>query len=94
MVLVSTVAWDATLYPDGVEFRVFIKRRKSYSQIERIDALKTVATRNVVIVWKDSVFAFVGNVRDEESFYEVLQFFRRKGLPLSDSARQLLDAPG
>lgn len=81
------------LYPDGVEFRVFIKRKKDYSQIERIDALETFATHNVIIVWKDSAFAFVGNVRDANLFRDVLRFFQRKQLPLSDSARQVLDAP-
>jgi hypothetical protein len=60
------------LYADGIEFRVFIKRKKSYSQVERIEALETFATHNVIIVWKDSAFAFVGNVRDEKLFHEYL----------------------
>lgn len=81
------------LLADGVEFRVFIKRKKSYSQVERIDALETFATHNVIIVWKDSAFAFVGNVRDKELFREVLRFFQRRQLRLSDSARQALNAP-
>jgi len=81
------------LYDDGVEFRVFIKRKKSYADIERVDAARTVLTDNVVFVWKDSVFTFTANVRGEALLRELLHLLEHRGVPLSDSARRVLDAP-
>jgi hypothetical protein len=78
------------LYEDGLEFRVFIKRRKSYADIERVLARQRIWTDNVSILWKDSVFAFTANVRGKELLQELLRFLQRRGVPLGESATRVL----
>ncbi len=89
----NSIAPLLQLYGDGAKFRVFIPRRKSYGDIELVDARQTIGTQNVRLVWKDSNFTFVGNLGDAENLRTLLAFFEQKGAPLSDNARRLLHAP-
>ncbi|HEV2800727.1 MAG TPA: hypothetical protein VGW12_09530 [Pyrinomonadaceae bacterium] len=79
------------LFRDTVRTRVIRAQRKPLSSIERVNCLRTVGTRNVEIIWRDSLFTFSGNVEDDDWLAAVLCFFRRCGVPLSDRARQYLD---
>jgi hypothetical protein len=81
------------LYEDRLEFRVFIKGRKSYADIERVLAHHGLGTDNIVFFWKDSAFAFTANVKGKELLQEILGFLQRRGVPLDESALKILNAP-
>jgi len=68
------------------------KRRRDYTQIERVEASQGLWTQNVVFVWKESNFTFAGNLIHEQRLRELLRFLERKGLPLADSVRRVLAA--
>ena len=79
------------LYNDSVEFRVFIQRRKSYTDIERVEIARSFLTDNVIFVWKDSVFTFTANVSGEKILQELARFLQRHGVPLAESAQQVVN---
>ncbi len=89
----NSIAPLLKLYDDHIEYRVILKGKKDYAQIERIEAVQGFGTQNVILIWRDSNFTFTGNLRQEEWLRELLRFFQRRQLPLSASALQVLDAP-
>jgi len=88
----NSIAPLLVLYDDGLECRVFFKRRRDYSQVERVEAAQGLWTQNVVFVWKDDNFTFIGNLIHKQRLRELLRFLERKGLPLADSALKVLEA--
>ena len=86
----NSIAPLLMVYADGVQFRVFIQRKKGFADIERVDAVQGFLTQNVIIIWKDSAFAFVGNLDDVDNLRALLQFFQRRGVPLGEKAQRLL----
>lgn len=87
----NSIAPLLRLFADGVEFRVFIPRKKSFADIERVDAAQGFATQNVIFIWKDSAFAFVGNVGDADNLRAVLRFLQKRGVLLGETARRVLE---
>ncbi len=81
------------LYDDGVEFRVFVRGKKNYADIERVQARRGFMTENIIFFWKDSPFTFTANVGGRECLTELLQFLQARGVPLDESARKILAAP-
>lgn len=80
------------LYPDAIETRVYRKRRRPYSEIERVHVVTAPWTRNVEIDWRGSVLTFAANVRQEPWRRAVLRFLADRGAPLTPAARHLLPA--
>ena len=75
----NSIAPLLVLYDDGLECRVF-KRRRDYSQVERVEASQGLWTQNVVFVWKDDSFTFIGNLIHEQRLRELLRFLERRVL--------------
>ena len=86
----NSIAPLLRLSADSIEFRVIIQRKKSYMDIERVDAAQGFATQNLAIIWKDSAFAFVGNLGDADNLRTVLQFLQKRGVPLGKTAQRVL----
>jgi hypothetical protein len=86
----NSAAPKLVLYLDHLAYRVLGSRRKAYAEIETVGALQGFGTQNVLLVWKGSLLAFSGNLGRADALVEVLRFFQRRRLPLSDRAKALL----
>ena len=80
------------LYPDEIECKVLFTRRRTYSEIRRIEVQTTWATRNVEFVWHGSVVTFTANVRTDAWRLALLGLLDAKGAALAAAARGLLQA--
>lgn len=78
------------LHEDALEGRVIRSWKKPLSAIEEVSAFMSLGARHVTIIWRDSPFTFTASVRTEEWRRAVLDFFARKGVPLSDAAREAI----
>lgn len=78
------------LFDDRLECRVLRARSRPITVIESIDIVQARGTNNLRVLWRDSSWAFVANVRTEDLLRELVAFFHRKGVGLSDRAARLL----
>lgn len=88
------------LFADSIKFKVVLTGAKSYSAIDSIDVelnvlsvTKLGRSQNIIIFFKDSIFAYRANIREKEDLLELLRFFQRKSVPLSDRLRELSSQP-
>ena len=79
------------LYENRLEFKVFRRRQRAYSEIRRVEVATLFLTRNVEIVWTDSPLTFAANIRGDDWRRAVLELLARKGAPLSPAARALIE---
>lgn len=79
------------LFEEFVEYKVCRTRRYHYSKIDCIGVFRTIGTENIEINFRNSLFSFSGNLFEKENLIELIQFFKRKGLNLTDGAAALLD---
>lgn len=78
------------LFKDRVEFRVITRQIRQYEDLEYIDALQTLGTQNVILCWRRRFFAFAANLGAEEPLVELLRFFQRRGIELTERARSIV----
>ncbi len=78
------------LLKDGMEYRLFPKKYKDYSDIELVDITVLPGTRNLDFRFKNSIFTFSANVFDEANLKNALKFLQKKNCPLSDKAKEFL----
>jgi hypothetical protein len=81
-----------TLFEDRLEYRVVTSARRSYADIESVDARRWIATQNVILRWRGHTFAFSGNVGAADRLAALLKFFDERGAKLTPRARQMLAA--
>jgi len=78
------------LFEDATETRVIFSRRKRLSEIETVDVGNALFnSRQITIVWKNSLFTFIAVPQYESDVFDCVRFFKRKGVPLSGSAENL-----
>ena len=86
------------VFEDRFQYKVMKIVERKYSDIEQIDARfgKYIWGKNgieesvlLIIKFKNSIFAFSCIFWRKENGIEVLKFFKRKGLLLSDRAKGL-----
>jgi len=75
---------------DGIEYKVFGKKYKKYSDIVLVDILITLGTRNLIFKFRNSIFTFTGNLYDENNLENALVFLEKKNCPLSPKAKEFL----
>ncbi len=81
------------LHEDRVEFKVFRTHTRPLGDIERIDARRLGKTNQITIEWRGENFTLSANVLTPRLLLQVLEFFARKGIALSDAARALMESP-
>ncbi len=74
------------LFENHIEYKVCRTRRYSYSKIDSIGIFRTVGTENIEINNRNSLFSFSGNVFEKENLIEILKFFKRKQIHLTNKA--------
>ena len=79
-----------TLFEDTVEFRVLSLQRRSYAEIEAVDAQQFIGTQNIILYWRKRLLGFSGNIGAEDQLIVLLAFFEEKQLSLTDRARGIL----
>lgn len=65
--------------------------RSPYGWIERVEAMTLPATRALIFVWRSSPQTFVANVATDAARLQALRWLEERGVPLAESARQLLE---
>ncbi len=80
-----------TFLEDGIEYKVFFKKYKKYSDIESVDIWIGPRTKNLHLKFNDSMFTFIGNVYDEKNLKSVLDFLKKKNCQLTPEAKELLE---
>lgn len=89
---------ELRLYADRIEFKVVLSKAKSYSIIELADIETNVISvttggysQNIVISFKDSIFAYRANIREKEDLIELIRFFCGKSVSVSDDASSFIE---
>lgn len=75
---------------DGMEYRLFFKKYKKYSDIELVDVTILPGTRNLKFVFRDSVVTFSANLYDDNNLKSALRFLGEKNCILSSRAKEFL----
>jgi hypothetical protein len=79
------------LKKDHYEYRgAFMSRKGLYENIERVDIFLARRTTNVVI-WKNSIFTFVGNTDSDSELRKCLEFLKEKQCRLTQKAMDFLE---
>ena len=87
----NNVSSSLILFEDYTEYKVCRTRRYSYSKIDSVGVFRTIGTENIEFNFRNSLFSFSGNLFEKENLIELLRFFQRKGLKLTDKAAALLN---
>jgi len=81
-----------------IEFKsLLFTQHKPYTSIDKIDVFINdfkvlgITTTNIIIVFKDSIFTFTGNLNSLEKLKELVALFDDKQCPLSEKAQRLSD---
>ena len=80
-----------TLFESELEFRVLTLTRRSYVDIESVDARQWLGTQNVILGWRARLLAFSGNLGAEDRLVALLTFFDEKTGKLTARAREILN---
>lgn len=80
------------LFNDYIEGRVILKQHRPYTEMKKVGVFQTFITNNLKITWHDSFFTLIANVRDPDDLIEVVNFLKRKQVPLTQAAEKLLQA--
>ncbi len=78
------------LFNDRIEFRVIAIQTRRYEDLEYIDALQSLGTQNIILCWRRRFFAFSANLGDEGRLVELLRFFERRRITLTERANSIL----
>ena len=87
----NNISSSLILFEDYVEYKVCRTRRYNYSKIDSVGVYRTIGTENIEFNFRSSLFSFSGNLFEKENLIELLEFFQRKGLKLTDKAAALLN---
>ncbi|MFH1347799.1 MAG: hypothetical protein ABIH22_03825 [Candidatus Margulisiibacteriota bacterium] len=74
----------------GIEYRVFLTRQKTYSEIELVDVSKSLGTNKLCFYFRNSNWIFMANIGDEKKLSPVLKFLKQKGVLLGKAAESYL----
>jgi hypothetical protein len=88
-VAANNAAPGLVLFDDGVEFRVITRQRRRYEELERVDVRQKFGTRNIILHWRRSFFAFSGNLGAVPPLITLLRFFGGRGVELTKEAAAL-----
>jgi hypothetical protein len=88
----SNLAPLLDLGDDRVAIRVIKRSERFYEEIARVDFHRSIGTRNIRLLFKDSIGTFTGNVVSDEEAKAALARLRDKGCALSDRARAYLES--
>lgn len=75
------------LHQNHLSYKVFRRKSAKYSDIEKIDI--GPRAKNLILDFKESVFRVTFHISQREDLIEVLHFFQKKSVQLSDRAREL-----
>ncbi|HKY08218.1 MAG TPA: hypothetical protein VJQ55_08255 [Candidatus Binatia bacterium] len=78
------------LFNDRIEFRVIASQARRYEELEYIDALQTFGTQNIILCWRRRFFAFSANLGDKGRLFDLLRFFQRRRINLTERAHSIL----
>jgi hypothetical protein len=78
------------LFPEHMELKTTGRSKIKYAQIKQIDARTSIKTHNVIFYFKRSISRRAVNIRDQQRFLEVLNFFNDQDLELSPKAQSYL----
>ena len=78
------------LFKDRIEFRVITSQIRQYEDLESVDARQTFGTQNIVLRWRRGALAFCANLGAEKPLIEVLEFFQRRGIGLTERASSIV----
>jgi|GEM_PF-2458207 len=67
-----------SLLEDGIEYKVFFRKYKKYSEIELVDIHRLLGINNLQFKFKDSVFTFFAKVYDENDLKNALIFLKKR----------------
>lgn len=83
------------LHEDRVEFKVIRTHARSLGDIERVDArrLGRRGAALITIEWRGESLTLSASIHLMRLTVQVLAFFARKNVPLSEGARALLNTP-
>jgi hypothetical protein len=75
---------------DELEYRLFARTRRPYSDVVSADYRHTLGTRNVILRFRGTSRTFTANVRDDAAVRATFAFLRDKGVPLTSRAEACL----
>lgn len=78
------------LFDDSIECLVITTRRRWLHEIDRIDALQTFGTQNIIFCWRRRLCAFTANVGDADVLRSLLRYFSRQQLRLTERAGKIM----
>ena len=81
------------LYEDRVEFKVIRTHTRPLRDIERVHATRIWRTSLITIEWRGEQLTTSARILLPRLQVQVLAFFERQGVPLSEGARALLHTP-
>lgn len=79
-----------TLYSETIGYNVLKPKRRSYADVETIDARQWIGGHDIIFHWRDAFFATRMNLARPELLLELLIFFSNRGCKLSARGCQLL----
>jgi hypothetical protein len=88
----NNIAPGLTLFEDRLEYRVLKLVRRSYADIEAVDARRWLGTQTLILHWRAGLFAFGANVGDDDRLIALLAFFEARGVKFAPRARDILNA--
>jgi len=87
------------LRENGIEFKsLLFTQHKPYASIDKVDVFINdikvlgITTTNIIIVFKDSIFTFTGNLNNLEKLKELVILFDDKQCSLSEKAKTFKDS--
>jgi len=79
---------ELEFFQDGIEYKVFSKKNKRYSDIETVDIFTTLGTKNLIFKFNNSIITFTGNLANEDNLRNALEFLKKKNCPMSSRAKK------
>ncbi len=81
------------LHLDGIEYRIFLPRRRAYAEIAQVDYVRSaIGTSHVVVDFPDNRWSFLAWVPDRNAARDLIRRFRDEGCAISPRAAGLLRA--
>ena len=78
------------LRQDSVEYKVFRTIERQYGEIEKVDVMETVGTKNVVFYFKNKQIIFSANIGNKIDLNYVLAYLKNKDVTLTPEAENQL----
>lgn len=78
------------IYENKIEYRLFRRGQKKFDEIEKIDSFNRLGSKNLIFYFVGKRFVINVSFYPDEDQKELLKFFQRKNICLTEKAQKLI----